>query len=176
MPNYIKSTDFRGKDFLPSGDPEKIVSGAEIDTEFNNIAAVIAEKAEGPVGGGTALVSAPATAQSIAKGWGQAVVALTDAATTTLNADLGNVFTWTIAGNRTLAYPTNLRAGQEIFIIITTSGAARAITYGTGWFKPSAVAVQPNTVSGTVSVLRARANADASRLYIVHFYNDYAQA
>lgn len=38
---YNKITDFASKDSLPSGDTDKIVKGAEIDTEFNNIAAAI---------------------------------------------------------------------------------------------------------------------------------------
>ena len=37
MANYNKSVNFAVKDTLTSGDPNKIVSGAEIDTEFNNI-------------------------------------------------------------------------------------------------------------------------------------------
>jgi len=38
MTNYAKSVNFAVKDTLTSGDPNKIVSGAEIDTEFNNVA------------------------------------------------------------------------------------------------------------------------------------------
>lgn len=38
MSNYNKSTNFAVKDTLTSGDPDKIVSGAEIDNEFNAIA------------------------------------------------------------------------------------------------------------------------------------------
>jgi len=37
MANYNKSVNFAIKDTLQAGDPQKIVSGAEIDTEFNNI-------------------------------------------------------------------------------------------------------------------------------------------
>ncbi len=46
--SYIKSTDFAVKDSLLSGDPEKIVRGTEIDDEFNNIAADLAPKVDGP--------------------------------------------------------------------------------------------------------------------------------
>jgi len=38
MTDYAKSVNFAVKDTLTSGDPNKIVSGAEIDTEFNNVA------------------------------------------------------------------------------------------------------------------------------------------
>jgi len=44
MTNYNKSTNFAVKDGLQSGDPNKIVSGAEIDTEFNNISSASTTK------------------------------------------------------------------------------------------------------------------------------------
>jgi len=44
MTDYAKSTNFAVKDTLTSGDPNKIVSGAEIDTEFNNIASASTTK------------------------------------------------------------------------------------------------------------------------------------
>ena len=47
MSNYTKSTNFATKDALASGNPLKIVKGAEIDTEFNNIATAIATKVDG---------------------------------------------------------------------------------------------------------------------------------
>ena len=45
MSNYIKGTDFAGKDSLETGNPAKIVKGAEIDDEFNAIAVAINSKA-----------------------------------------------------------------------------------------------------------------------------------
>src|SRR6056297_2288065 len=44
MSNYSKSVNFAVKDTLHSGDPNKIVSGAEIDTEFNNISSASTTK------------------------------------------------------------------------------------------------------------------------------------
>jgi hypothetical protein len=46
MANYIKSTDFAVKDGLPSGDPNKIIKGTEINTELNDISTAIASKAD----------------------------------------------------------------------------------------------------------------------------------
>jgi hypothetical protein len=46
MTNYVKSTSFASKDALATGNPLKIVKGAEIDTEFNNIAIASATKAD----------------------------------------------------------------------------------------------------------------------------------
>jgi hypothetical protein len=39
--SYNKLTDFAVKDSLPINDPEKIVSGYEIDVEFENIETAI---------------------------------------------------------------------------------------------------------------------------------------
>lgn len=46
MTNYVKATDFASKDTLVSGDPNKIVKGTEINTEFVNIATAISSKAD----------------------------------------------------------------------------------------------------------------------------------
>ena len=44
MTDYTKSVNFATKDSLITGDPLKIVKGAEINTELDNIAAAIATK------------------------------------------------------------------------------------------------------------------------------------
>jgi hypothetical protein len=44
--DYTKSVNFTAKDALPTGDSGKIVRGAEIDTEFNNIATSVNSKAD----------------------------------------------------------------------------------------------------------------------------------
>jgi hypothetical protein len=46
MTNYTKSTNFASKDSLAVGNPLKIVKGAEIDAEFNNIATAVNTKAD----------------------------------------------------------------------------------------------------------------------------------
>lgn len=46
MANYTKATNFTVKDTLTSGDPNKIVKGTEIDTEFIAIASAIASKSD----------------------------------------------------------------------------------------------------------------------------------
>lgn len=45
MTDYVKTVDFAAKDALLTGNPSKIVSGTEIDTEFDNIATAVATKA-----------------------------------------------------------------------------------------------------------------------------------
>lgn len=46
MTDYVKATDFAIKDSLVSGDPDKLLRGSEIDTEFTNIETSIATKAD----------------------------------------------------------------------------------------------------------------------------------
>lgn len=46
MTNYVKSTNFTSKDSLATGNPLKIIKGAEFDVEFNNIAVAVASKAD----------------------------------------------------------------------------------------------------------------------------------
>lgn len=45
MSNYSKTTNFTAKDALSSGDPNKIIYGADLDTEFDNIVSASATKA-----------------------------------------------------------------------------------------------------------------------------------
>jgi hypothetical protein len=44
MANYVKATNFTAKDSLLTGNPAKIIKGAEIDDEYNAIATAIATK------------------------------------------------------------------------------------------------------------------------------------
>lgn len=46
MSNYTKTTNFTSKDSLSTGNPLKIVRGAEHDTEYSNIATAIQTKAD----------------------------------------------------------------------------------------------------------------------------------
>lgn len=46
MSNYTPTTNFEAKDNLPSGDPAKVIKGAEFTTEFTNIATAVATKAD----------------------------------------------------------------------------------------------------------------------------------
>jgi hypothetical protein len=46
MSNYVKVVDFSAKDSLPTLDPQKIVRGSEIDSEFSAIQTAVATKAD----------------------------------------------------------------------------------------------------------------------------------
>jgi len=75
---------------------------------------------------------------------------LTDGATITPDFSVGNNFSVTLAGNRTLANPTNLVAGQSGVIFISQDATGgRTLAYGSSWDFPN----------GTVPTLSTAANA-----------------
>ena len=55
MSDYTKATNFTLKDGLTTGDPQKIIKGADIDAEYNAIASAVSSKADlnGPTFTGT---------------------------------------------------------------------------------------------------------------------------
>lgn len=76
------------------------------------------------------------TSQQFTKNQRAAIVALTDAATTLINADDGNVFELTatggVGGTRQLDNPTNLVAGMSFIVIFNQDGTgSRALTFDT---------------------------------------------
>jgi hypothetical protein len=86
------------------------------------------------------------------------VTTLTDGATITPNFALNNSFTVTLAGNRTLANPTNLVAGQSGVIIINQDATgSRTLAYGTNY----------DFGGGTAPTLTTTANAQDMIAYFV---------
>jgi len=84
----------------------------------------------------------------------QTVQALTDAATIVYNVASGLNATVTLAGNRTLALPTNARAGDSGEIIITQDGTGnRTLAYAAGWLFPGG-APTASTAAAAKDVIR----------------------
>ena len=79
-----------------------------------------------------------------------AITALTDGATITPDFALANNFSVTLAGNRTLANPTNLTAGQSGSIFIVQDGTgSRTLAYGSFWdFTTGAAPTLTTTAAG----------------------------
>lgn len=83
-----------------------------------------------------------------------AITALTDGATITPNFALGNNFSVTLGGNRTLANPSNLTAGQSGVIVITQDGTgSRTLAYGNQWKFAAGTAPTLTTTAAAVDVL-----------------------
>jgi hypothetical protein len=84
----------------------------------------------------TTTVAGLAVAQSFTKAQRGAVVALTDGATIAVDLSLGNNFSVTLGGNRTLGDPSNVTAGQSGVIVVTQDGTgSRTLAYGGSKYK-----------------------------------------
>jgi len=89
-------------------------------------------------------------AQSFTAAQRGTVVALTDGTTITADFALANNFSVTLAGNRTLANPTNLTVGQSGVIKVTQDGTgSQTLAYGSNW----------DFAGGTVPTLTTTASA-----------------
>lgn len=98
--------------------------------------------------------AALAVAQSFTAAQRGAISALTDGATITADLALANNFSVTLGGNRTLANPTNITAGQGGVITITQDGTgSRTLAYGSYWKFPSGTAPTLTTTASAVDVL-----------------------
>ena len=72
------------------------------------------------------------TGQAAAETASQAT--LTDAATVAVDASTGAVFDVTLAGSRTLGFPSNLKAGMVLnFLITQGAGGSHTLAYAAGW-------------------------------------------
>ena len=82
------------------------------------------------------------------------IYALTDAATITPDFSTGNNFSVTLGGNRTLANPTNLTAGQSGMIFVTQDATGgRTLAYGTYWKFPNGAAPLLSTAASAVDAI-----------------------
>jgi hypothetical protein len=99
-----------------------------------------------------------ATAQSFTKAQRGAIVTLTDGSTITPDFADANNYTVTLGGNRTLANPTNLTAGQSGSIFVVQDGTgSRTLAYGSYW----------DFSGGTAPTLTTTANAIDRIDYVV---------
>lgn len=107
---------------------------------------------------------------------GTRVVALTDGATPALNAKLGNVFTLSAAGDRTIDIPSNPINGQKITIRHTASGGNRtlALNSGTGGFRfGTTITALTITLSGTTDYIEAIYNATSNKWDVVSYIKGF---
>lgn len=102
-------------------------------------------------------ISGTATFSGVMSATGNAYMqidALTDASTIAVDMSVGNNFSVTLGGNRTLGNPTNLTAGQSGVIFITQDGTgSRTLAYSSYWDFPSQTAPTLTTTANAVDVL-----------------------
>ena len=102
----------------------------------------------------TTTLAGLAVAQSFTKAQRGTPVALTDAATVAVDLSLGNNFTLTLAGNRTLGAPTNVTAGQSGVIVVTQdSTGSRTLAYNSVFKFAAGTAPTLTTTASAVDVL-----------------------
>jgi hypothetical protein len=95
-----------------------------------------------------------ASVQSFTAAQRGSIVALTDGATITPDFATGNNFSVTLAGNRTLANPTNLTAGQSGVIVVTQDATGgRTLAFGSNWKFPGGTAPTLTTTADAVDVI-----------------------
>lgn len=79
---------------------------------------------------------------------------LTDAATITPNFANANNFTVTLGGNRTLANPTGLTAGQSgVIYVVQDATGGRTLAFGSYWKFPAAAAPTLSTAANAVDAI-----------------------
>jgi hypothetical protein len=104
-------------------------------------------------------------------------VALSDGANVALDASLGNVFTLSAAGSRTMDAPTNATNGQKIVIRHLASGGARTLTLTTGsagaFRYGSDITVLTETASGKIDYIGCIYNGTDSRWDVVAYAKGY---
>ena len=108
---------------------------------------------DGSTAGGFPLAGT-SIAQTFGKAQRGAITALTDGATITPDLSLANNYSVTLGGNRTLANPTNLTAGQSGVIVVTQDGTgSRTLAYGSNWKFPGGTAPTLTTTANAVDVI-----------------------
>lgn len=91
------------------------------------------------------------TAQTFTKGQRGEITVLTDGATITPDLADSNNYSVTLAGNRTLANPTNTTAGQSGSIFVSQDGTgSRTLAYGTYWDFAGGTAPTLSTAASSV--------------------------
>jgi hypothetical protein len=115
---------------------------------------------------GTKTLAALETVQTWSAAQRGAITALTDAATIALDLSLGNNFSVTLGGSRTLGNPTNVVAGQSGVIAVTQDGTgSRALAYGGNYKFAGGVAPTLTTTAAAVDYLNYYVES-ATRIFI----------
>lgn len=101
--------------------------------------------------------------------------ALTDGSTINTDASTGNYFRVTLAGNRTLAKPTNLVDGQTLtFEIIQDATGSRTLTLNAAFsFGTDITSATFSTTATKRDFLTVRYNSTADKLYVLGFLKGY---
>ena len=126
----------------------------EVDSEKLAKASNLSDVANAATARSNLGAAALAVAQSFTAAQRGTVSALTDGATITPDFAVANNFSVTLGGNRTLANPSNLTAGQSGVIVITQDGTgSRTLAYGSYFKFAAGTAPTLTTTASAVDVL-----------------------
>jgi hypothetical protein len=114
--------------------------------------------------------------QGVSQPGESSVVSLIDGATISTNASLGNVFTVTLGGNRTLANPTNPTNGKRVIWRFKQDGTGgRTITLGSNFrFGTDITSVVLSTAPNTTDYFGAIYNSLDSKWDVIAFIKGYS--
>ena len=100
------------------------------------------------------LLSETTNGQSLTGGVRGSITALNDGATITPDFDDNNNFSVTLGGNRTLANPDNITAGQSGVIVVTQDGTgSRTLSFGSNFKFAGGTAPTLTTTASAVDVI-----------------------
>jgi hypothetical protein len=148
MSNYVKATNFYTKDALLTGNPSKIIKGAEIDDEYNAIATAISSKADttSPTFTGTPLAPTAAANTNTTQ------IATTAFVTAALSLafPIGAIFSSTSSSNpaTSLGFGTWTAFGEGKVLVGAGSGFAGGATGGSA---DAVVVSHTHTATSSVS-------------------------
>lgn len=117
------------------------------------------------------LIDSPqlSAAQNFTAAQGVTPVALTDAVNIATNAALGNIFTVTLGGNRTLDNPTNVVAGRTYAWVLTQDATgSRTLAYGTAFDFPGGTAPVLTTTASAIDLITGIAISTTRILCVVN--------
>jgi hypothetical protein len=133
------------------GSVRSVLFGSVVTTFHSTAGTEVAriDRSSGNVGIGT--IGSPAKQLHITKAAIADIGTLTDGATITPDFDANQNFSVTLGGNRTLANPTNIDAGQTGSIFVVQDGTgSRTLSFGSYWDFAGGTAPTLSTAAGAV--------------------------